>query len=142
MMKADRPLRIAFDIGGVLSKYPDQFRVLVKILEPFCEIYVITDMHKHVEVCETLKLNGFDIDPKKVHCADYSTHGEGCKAELLRDLEIDIFVDDFIGYAAEPGGSAIRLLMMPDASKPYWHETWKTVGGEGDFGRRVYRRKD
>jgi len=27
------PLRIAFDIGGVLSKYPDQFRVLVNKLQ-------------------------------------------------------------------------------------------------------------
>jgi hypothetical protein len=134
-----RRLRIAFDVGGVLSKYPDQFRALVAILAPFCEIHVITDMHKHDEVCETLKLNGFDIDPKNVHCADYTTHGEGCKAELLCELKIDFFVDDFIGYAAEPGGAAIRLLLMPDASKPYWHETWKTVS-ESDFGRRVYRR--
>lgn len=133
-------MRIAFDIGGVLSKYPDILRPFARALvESGVVVFVITDMQPHATVLETLALNGFDfIDPRNVRVADYTAHGEGCKAELLRSLDIDIILDDFIGYVADPS-CPIRCLVMPDSSRPYYHESWKCVDGEADFGRRVYR---
>lgn len=141
-MPSDRPLRVALDIGGVISKYPDVIRSFAQALVAGgAEVYVITDMHDHAGVCATLARNEFGfIDPTRVHCADYTTHGEGCKAVLLRDLRIDVMLDDFVGYVAIPG-CPVRCLVMPDATQPYWHPTWQT-GDDQEFGRRVYRPAD
>lgn len=138
-----RQVRVAFDIGGVLSKYPDQFRRLIdRLTDPRptfsnVEVFVITDMHDVKEVRKMLRDNGFyRIPEQNIYCADYKKHGEGCKAELLRELKIDLFFDDFLGYMMLPGDT-IRCLILPDPHKPYWHETWETKD-KSDFGRRVY----
>lgn len=135
-------MRIAFDIGGVLSKYPDILRPLALLLQHAgVDVLVITDMHDHAAVVGVLALNGFEfIPPANVFTADYDKHGEGCKAELLKELRVDVFLDDFIGYVV-PGGAPVRLLVMPDASRPYYHESWKMPDGEATFGRRTYQRK-
>ena len=142
-------LRVAFDIGGVVSKYPAEFKLMIEALNRGgAQVFVISDMKKE-KIIETLRLNkllgdAWDedlIDESYVFSADYDVHGEGCKAILLEDLEIDMFFDDFIGYAAA-GGCPIRLLVMPDASKPYWHEEWKTPDGDGEFGRRKYSKRE
>lgn len=99
-------------------------------------------MHNKEEVLKQLDENGFGLIRKEnVYCADYDKHGELCKAVLLRDLKIDMFFDDFVGYTMWPsefGPAPIRCLIMPDGFRPYWHEGWKCNGGE--FGRRVYKR--
>lgn len=135
-------VRVAFDIGGVLSKYPDILREMARALMlGGASIFVITDMLDRSAVLEMLVRNGFEFVPvENVYTADYDTHGEGCKAVLLESLRIDVFLDDFIGYAAV-GGAPVRCLVMPDASLPYYAEAWQTVGDEGSFGRRVYPRK-
>ncbi len=132
-------MRVAFDIGGVLSKYPGQFRLLSRILdEAGIEVHIITDMHPKETVLEHLALNGFEFIPADhVHSADYDAYGEGCKAVLLEQLRIDLFVDDFIGYVAA-GGAPIRLLVMPDATRPYYHDDWHVPGDQPLFGRRVW----
>lgn len=131
--------RIAFDIGGVLSKYPDILRPFAKsLVDGGAWVAVITDMQPLDLVIETLQLNALDFIPN-IFSADYATHGEGCKAELARELAIDILLDDHIGYVAEPS-CAIRCLVMPDATRPYYHESWKVVGAEGGFGRNSYNR--
>lgn len=134
-------LRVALDIGGVISKYPEILREMATVLlMGGAEVYVITDMHDHAKVCETLAANGFDfIAPERVRCADYATHGEGCKAELLRELGIHVMLDDFVGYVADPG-CPVRCLVMPDSSRPYYADDWKMPDGEPEFGRRAYRR--
>jgi hypothetical protein len=135
-------MKIAFDIGGVISKFPEQFRVLGLLCSAStpCQVYVITDMHDKEEVLKMLANNHFDfIPPENVYCADYKNHGEFCKAILLKQLGIDIFIDDFVGYVqwdSSLGPAPIRLLVAPDGFKPYWHDEWK-VEGEYDFGRRV-----
>lgn len=137
-------MKIAFDIGGVLSKYPEEFKKLTKQLWMYRnDIYVITDMHNKEDVLKQLRTNGFDeeiIPNENVYCADYATHGELCKAVLLRDLQISMFYDDFIGYTMWPphfGPAPIRCLIMPDAYRPYWAPEWKCESG--DFGRRIYK---
>jgi len=134
-------LKIAFDIGGVLSKYPDQFRKLVNKLQSETApgisssvgVYVISDMHDVDMMHNMLSQNGIHVSKDKIFSADYKNQGEYCKTKLCNELGIDIFIDDFIGYVAE--GDFIRLLVMPNVSKPYYDDTWKTDGSEGDFGR-------
>lgn len=130
-----RPARVAFDIGGVLTKYPDVLRPLVQaLLDGGAEVHVVTDMKGHEKVVDLLWDNGFKIPRDNVHCADFERYGEACKAKLLQQLEIDVFMDDFPAYLVE--GCPVRLLVQPDLKRPYYHDTWKTDGAEGDFGRR------
>lgn len=136
-------MRIAFDIGGVLSKYPEYFRpFIVNLMDAGVEVFVITDMHPHEEVLQTLAMNDFDrIPAENVRCADFTVHGEGCKMVLLEELKIDMFFDDFIGYMT-PGGAPIRLLIMPDHERPYWADTWKVPAGKDmEFGRRRFTKR-
>ncbi len=134
-------IRIAFDIGGVISKYPDVFQSIIDAFE-FADNndivpYIISDIHPKEKILAMLRLNNIIIPADRVHSADYNKYGEACKAELCKQLEIDVLVDDFIGYVA-PDGAPIRLLVMPDASRPYYANEWKTDGSEGDFGRRKH----
>lgn len=131
-------LRVALDIGGVISKYPSIMRSFASsLMSGGAEVFVITDMQDRAAVVGLLVDNGFGFIPSaNVRCADYDTHAEGCKAELLRELEIDILLDDHIGYVAI-GGSPVRCLVMPDAAMPYYADEWKAPGTPG-FGRRAY----
>jgi len=134
-------MNIAFDIGGVISKYPDVLKKLMsKLMDTNCEIYIITDMHDKKHVNSILQTNGIYLPLDHIHCADYNKYGDMCKAILLRDLKIDLMFDDFIGYLGWDstfGDAPIRLLVMPDSFKPYWHTDWKT-NDDLEFGRRVY----
>jgi hypothetical protein len=48
-------MKIAFDIGGVLSKFPDQFRHLALLaISGSWEVFVITDMHDRASVLKML----------------------------------------------------------------------------------------
>jgi hypothetical protein len=137
-------MKIAFDVGGVLSKYPQVFRPLLYNLylastegysAEHVEVHIISDMHPKEKILEMLKMNdlGF-IYYDQVHSADYATHGEKCKAILCEQLGIDLLIDDYPGYVAD--GKHVRLLVMPNTSESYYHDDWKTDGSEGDFGRR------
>jgi hypothetical protein len=128
-------LKIGIDIGGVLSKYPDTFRTLMlELKKTDIEVFVISDMHDPSKMNGMLQMNNIPIDPDHVISADYAEHGEMCKAEVCKKLGIDIMIDDFIGYVAR--GPSVRLLVMPLPEEDYYHETWKTDGSEGNFGRR------
>ena len=135
-------MRIAFDIGGVISKFPIEFAdMMAAMWEAQHVIHILTDMRDRYEVERTLKDNGvtrFIRSPQHILIADYATHGEAAKAVVLRDKKIDIFVDDFAGYLVWPWPepAPLRLMVMPDPRRPYWHPGWACRGG--DFGRRVF----
>lgn len=131
-------IRVGFDIGGVLSKYPDILRPLVRALlaSDDVEVHILSDMHPHAKCVAFCHDNGFLVPPEKIHSCNYSEHGEECKAVRARDLELHVLCDDFPGYVATLGAPALRLLAMPDPTRPYYHDTWRTDGSEGDFGRR------
>ena len=131
-------LKISFDIGGVLSKYPDKFRMLARALalSPDIELYVITDMHDHGQSVRFVHGNGFDMIPAdRIINSDYTEYGEFCKAQMIEELGIDIHIDDFPGYCAHV--SCINLFVWPNPNEPYYSEEWKTDGSEGNFGRRA-----
>jgi len=131
-------IKIGIDIGGVISKYPDVFRSLINKFqtEPAgCKVYIISDMHDVDAMYRMLRANDISVDKSQIFSADYATYGEYCKTKLCQDLGVDILFDDFIGYVAE--GDFVRLLVMPNAKLPYYSDSWKTDGSEGDFGRRA-----
>lgn len=131
-------IRVAFDIGGVLSKYPDTFRPLVAVLlaSEAVEVWIISDMKPHAKAVAFCHDNGFMVPSMRVVCADYQTHGEECKAVACEQIGIDVLIDDFPGYVATFGKPPVRLLVMPDPRLDYYAAEWVTDGSEGNFGRR------
>lgn len=130
-------MRIAFGIGGVISKYPDIFRVMIRALTRSrdIEVFIITDMHNRAQSLEMLEMNGFGwMVNDRVYSADFETYGEACKAVLLEQLQIDVMIDDFPAYVA--AGCPVRLLALPDITRPYYADDWKVPESVGDFGRR------
>ncbi len=130
------PARVAFDVGGVLSKYPAIFRPIVAALQaaPDVEVLILTDMTDPQKVAEVLAGNGFVVPLERIFCADFACYGEACKAILLEELQVDVFVDDMPAYLAQ--GCPVRLLLLPDLERPYYHDDWRIPGESGDFGRR------
>jgi hypothetical protein len=133
-------MKIAFDVGGVLSKYPNQLIPLLDVLHHHgnaqgVEVWIISDMHPEDKIIDMLELNAVPFYKHRVRSADYARHGEKCKAVLCKELGIGLLIDDFPGYLAD--GSHVRLLVMPNTSEPYYHDDWKTDGSEGNFGRRT-----
>ena len=136
----EKPLSISFDIGGVLSKYPHVFRPMVKALQRGgCRVFVITDMNDHEQSVRFVQGNGYDIPAENILNADYTAHGEDCKAVVIRDHSIDVHVDDFPGYCAH--SECLSLFTWPNSELPYYADDFKTDGKEGDFGRRKKTRK-
>jgi hypothetical protein len=132
-----QPLRVSFDIGGVLSKYPDRFRRLVNALSacPDVELYVITDMHDHAQSVRFVHGNGFEaISADRILNSDYQEHGEECKRRIIEERGIDFHFDDFPGYCAHT--SCVSLFVWPNPAEPYYADDWQTDGSEGGFGRR------
>lgn len=129
------PLRVSFDIGGVLSKYPHVFRAMVIALQRGgCDVFVITDMHDHEQSVRFVRDNGYDIPPENILNSDYKQFGEACKAMTIKEHKIDVHVDDFPGYCAHT--ECVSLFTWPNPGLPYYHDDFKTDGSEGDFGRR------
>jgi hypothetical protein len=132
-------MRIAVDIGGVISKYPEEFEHMMRAFRRANhDVFVVTDMHDKSQVVETLAANAVEIKPEFIYCADYEKYGDACKAVLLRELRIDVLFDDHPGYLVWPWPTPapLRLRVEPDPRMPYWAKTWVCPGGE--FGRRCF----
>lgn len=130
-------VKVGFDVGGVLSKYPDIFKSLILALDscPATEVHIVSDMHPKEKIIAMLALNGINVDPSRVHSADFQQYGEACQAVLAEELGLDVLFDDFPAYVSGVGKPPVRLLVMPDLSRPYYDDSWKTDGTEGSFGR-------
>ena len=131
-------VRIGFDVGGVLSKYPELLRPIVAALlaGDGVEVHVLSDMHPHAKIMDMLARNGFAVPTERVHSCGYEAHGELCKAVKSREIGLDVLLDDFPGYVGTVDAPALRLLTMPDPARPYYADEWQTDGSEGTFGRR------
>lgn len=137
-------MKIAFDIGGVLSKHVEFVKLLWAMQDSrdYCfpslnhfEIFICSDMHDREKTHKMLLMNGIHVDDDHLLLSDYEKYGERCKEVLLKQHGIDIFFDDFVGYV-NAGGAKVNLLVWPDKTQPYYADTWRTDGSEGDFGRR------
>lgn len=123
-------MKIAFDIGGVISRYPNQMKELMHDLwQSGNEIYILTDMNQ-VDAIACINENDlnycvgdlFDRRPERILSADWSKYGDRCKTVLMDKHDIDILIDDRPDYCAE--GGFIGLTLSPRPGVPYYHETW------------------
>ena len=116
--------RIGFDIGGTISKYPEQMLALMRALmrSNEFEVFIITDM-KREDALSSLGKNNIHIGSSHLLCADWDQHGDLCKSVLMQEHHIDIMIDDRPDYITE--GVPVALLLMPRPHFPYFHATWK-----------------
>ena len=130
-------IKIGFDIGGVLSKYPDILRPIIAALSvsPDIEIHVLSDMHPIDKCIDWIRRNELSIINENIHSCDYAIYGEECKAMKAKEIGLHVLIDDFMGYISIANSPILRLFTMPDHTRDYYHESWKTDGSEGNFGR-------
>jgi len=111
-------MKLAFDIGGVLGKYPSVFLQMISALhDGGAEVFVLTDISEKKVAQEQLNKYGFNIMPENILCADFEKYGERCKSVLIKEYGIDLLVDDHPGYCADSG--CVSLFVWPDPHKPY-----------------------
>ena len=111
-------MKLAFDIGGVLGKYPGVFIPMISALQKGgAEVFVITDIPEKETAQALLDKYGYSIPPKMILIADFQKHGERCKAVLIKEYGIDVIIDDHPGYCADSG--CVSLFVWPDPSVPY-----------------------
>lgn len=134
----NRTYMIGVDIGGAISKYPDIMLPIMRALSAGgIEVHVVTDMPIK-KALAMLTLNDVNIPASRVHSCDYEAHGDACKAIKAQELGLDMLWDDCLGYVSS-GAPPVRMLVMPDGDRDYYHPSWKTDGAEGEFGRRLQR---
>lgn len=111
-------MKLAFDIGGVLGKYPAVFLSLIAALQRGgAEVYVLTDIPEKETAEGLLEKYGYSFPPEKILCADFPKYGECCKAVLIKEYGIDVLIDDHPGYCADSG--CVSLFVWPDPHLPY-----------------------
>lgn len=135
-------LRIAFDIGGVISRYPGEMKTLMqRLINGGAYVFLLTDMNRadaHA-ACRENKLYNFighrgligsgingagteDLREQYILCANWSDYGDQCKTRLMEMNKINFLIDDRPDYCAE--GDYIGLVLSPRQHIPYYHNSW------------------
>jgi len=116
-------MKVAFDVGGLISRYPIQMKAMMKaLIAGGVEVYILTDMNQQDAraACET---NGIDfISQDRILSADWSCHGDLCKTRMCEAHGIDILLDDRPDYTAH--GDFIGLNLSPRPHTPYYADGW------------------
>lgn len=87
-------MRIAFDIGGWISRYPTVARELAQALNRNHEVLILTDMPED-RARLLMSINGWTYEHfDRIISADYAQHGEGCKAAICATEKINVLFDD------------------------------------------------
>ena len=111
-------MKLAFDIGGVLGKYPGIFTSMISALQKGgAEVFVLSDIPDMKVTQEQLNRYGYNFSPEMVLSADFEKYGERCKSVLIKEYGIDVLVDDHPGYCADSG--CVSLFVWPDPHVPY-----------------------
>jgi hypothetical protein len=114
---------VAFDIGGVLSRYPEKMKALMHaLMAGGVDVRIVTDIN-HSKAIELLHLNGFGFVPdEKVHSGDWSVDGDLCKTNVCTEIGVDFLIDDRPDYCAE--GDFIGMVLSPRPRVSYYAKTW------------------
>lgn len=134
-------LRVAFDIGGVISRYPEKMKDFMEALHRGgAEVMIVTDMnqadalaccrenglmefvgHKGIPKTDDVE-HDWSIRQSWVVSADWSRDGDLCKSNVVEECEIDILIDDRPDYVAT--GDFIGLVLSPRPGVPYYAAGW------------------
>lgn len=120
-------MRIAFDIGGVISRYPKQMKEMIKsFIQSGHDVYIITDMNPTdaLSACENNDILLTGIKQENIISANWSEHGDLCKSVVMKNLSIDVMFDDRPDYIYE--GVPIGFFLMPRPSMPYYAAEWNS----------------
>jgi len=133
-----RVVKVGFDVGGVLSKYPHLLRPIWNafIRHPEIEVHVLSDMSRE-KLVRMLTMNNFFLPPERIHTCDYAAHGGECKSLKAKEIGLDVLWDDMMDYVSTVGEPELRLLVMADPTTDYCHPDWKTDESDAHFGRRT-----
>lgn len=112
-------IRIGFDIGGVLSRYPEILGPMIEALnaDDRFEVHVLTDV-PGPRAIDLIHKNGLSVPEDRIHSCDRAQHGDACKAAKIRELGIQLMIDDHLPYLGEVSGCA-RLHVLPD-ERPFF----------------------
>ena len=110
-------MKISFDLGGVVTKYPKIFVAIIKALQKSeeIEVFILSDM-KLKKSKAILDKVGLEFSDENVFSADWERYGEECKAIIIRKEQIDLHIDDLPSYCQS---SAISLMVWPNNQLPY-----------------------
>lgn len=119
----NRALRVGIDIGGVISRYPDEMKELIRVLDQGGAIvYIVTDMNPK-DAHAALTENRIPIEYiENVISCDWSNDGDMCKTKAANDFSLDILIDDRPDYVAN--GDFIGFCLSPRPNKPYYDPSW------------------
>lgn len=116
-------MKVAFDIGGVISRYPFEMKkLMLSLIKGGVEVCIMTDMNAE-DARNAVLENGLDFIPTdQIYSCDWSRHGDLCKSKMIESLGVDILIDDRPDYCA--AGDFIGLVLSPRPDKNYYHDTW------------------
>lgn len=125
-------LKISFGIGGVITKYPNEMRMLIDALSESdsVEVYIISDLTKEHPTQKLLQRNGIEIPVERILLADRAKYGEKCISKVVQDNNIDIHMDANPAYCDNTKG--INFFLWPNTNIPYFSPDFKSKG----FDRR------
>jgi hypothetical protein len=114
----DSALRIAIDLDGTISEYPDFFRILIDAVRAAgCRVYIVTDRPPGTEseVASQLAEYGIGYDTIKI---------TGEKSSYILREGIDVLFDDvdgyFVGLPPQVAVFKIRQKYNFDFTKRQW----------------------
>lgn len=120
-------MKIAFDIGGVITRYPAEMKTLMRALQAGgIDVHIMSDIP--MDTLRTLiELNDLAFIPvSNVHSADWAADQDMCKSKMCESLGIDMLIDDRPDYCAV--GNFIGLVVSPrPATTSYYAEGWKNL---------------
>lgn len=120
----NRVLRVGFDIGGVISRYPVEMKAIMwALVLGGAEIYIVTDMNP-TDAAAACRENDLDtiVPADHIISANWSDHGDLCKTKVIERLKLDFMLDDRADYCA--AGDFIGFVLSPRPHVPYYHKTW------------------
>lgn len=131
-------MKIGIDVGGVSTKFPlEMISLCNSMILTGHEVLFITDREDIDVVCRGLSSTGFSVCDEQVIFADYKKYGDACKSVLMREIGVDIMIDDNPGYLAWPWPepAPLRLQVFPDQCRPYYSPLWvHSLAPFGGFG--------
>ena len=123
-------MKIAFDIGGVITRYPVAMKTMMRALQAGgVDVHILSDIPIDI-LRKLVEINDLNFIPaENVHSADWAADQDMCKSKMCESLGIDMLIDDRPDYCAV--GNFIGLVVSPrPATTSYYAEGWNNTTAE------------